>query len=298
MNSPPLESLDYLPAFVREQVESNPDDFIGALLQFFEENLHQVEHQCARSSLLFKPGELRGFPAEQNEEPRKWEWRFLQWLATWLALDADELETAGGARQGAPGLTDNGPGVTPDKCRKAATLITQAAAYYRQRGTPRGLENAILARYGWSVKVVERSWPLGMVIGSSSVIGAGSWMLDHPPEEAAFTVLISAANPELRKPVPGEEHIRSSLRGEASGVEIEWGWSRAAQAAGTFETEASEAFTRAAAISTLRQALDREKPAHTQYFLAWQTANAPAPSPGPKPFVIEANSVIGLFLFT
>lgn len=297
MNQPPLESLSYLPAFVREQLESNDEDFVGALLEFFEENIHQVEHRSARSSLLFDPEGARWFPVEQSAASGQWEWRLLQWLATWLALDADEIEVVGGVgHKGLEQVREDSAAVVEKNCRQAATLITQAAAFYRQRGTPRGLENAILARHGWSVKVVERSWPVGMVIGSNSVIGAGSWMLNQPPEEATFTVLISAANPELRKVVPGEEHLHSKLGGEASGVEIEWAWGRGAKEAATFENQVSEEFGRAMAISTLRKALDREKPAHTQYFLAWETLSAPLESPGPKPFVIEANSVIGVFL--
>src|SRR5438309_39148 len=88
-----LESLNYIPAYVRAGFESDLDDPVRCLLELFETNLHRAEQIASESRLLFDPKEIIWLfgPEQANQWKRgDWELEFLQWLSSWLALDLDQ----------------------------------------------------------------------------------------------------------------------------------------------------------------------------------------------------------------
>jgi hypothetical protein len=226
-----------------------------------------------------------------------WELYWLHWLASWVDLDLDQEwlaeEQEGG---GVEAISEQG-GYGSGRYAKACAIIKRAAVLYRQRGTPHGLRTIVKEFYDWETEIVERSWPQGMEIGFSSTVGLDCWLMQEPDLDHQFSVLIKF-NESNRKRLPLlGERIRSQLASQSRDQRIEWLLGRQRQDTDPKAAPVSdpESERLAATVNKLRNLIEREKPAHTRYYLAFE-APEPKATPSRLPYlVIEVHSVIGDF---
>jgi phage tail-like protein len=146
--------LEYLPAIY--QVEPDVEaPFLGRFLLPFEEVLTGFERVLATIDHYVSP-------AFTNPD-------FLPWLATWVALVLDEEWDEA----------------------KRRSLIAEAVALYRERGTVQGLKRYLEIYTGLVPEIHEFCWPGGMQIGVASQIG---W---KEPSEAALSTIRRVEGPTL-----------------------------------------------------------------------------------------------------
>jgi hypothetical protein len=292
----PLESLNYVPAFVRAGLEADFQHPIRCLLEAFETNLHRAETIASESRLLFDPKEIVWLfdPDQVNQWKRgDWELEFLQWLSSLLALELDQDWLVPQEEAGRSGTQLSGSSV--ERYAKARNIIARAAGIYGQRGTPSGLKNMLEVFYGWNVQILEHSWPQGMVIGGSSVVGAGSWLMDEPDLDRSFTVVVLLNDSKSKPPQEPGIRITSSLVGESRTESIDWLLGREnvediGKTATTNKAENERSWV--ASVKKLREVIDREKPAHTCYFLGLKSVPRGETPPTSRAMLLGINSVI------
>ncbi|MGE0827392.1 MAG: phage tail protein [Candidatus Binatia bacterium] len=140
---PRLSYLRYLPAIYRDDEESAP--FVERFLSLFETIFHGLEDEIEHLFRYFDP---QVTPAE-----------FLPWLASWMNLSIGED--------------------LPEE--RARELLRRAPDLFRQRGTPRGLENFLQAYTGRPAYVVEPSQSVHpFLLGHSMPLGVGTVVLGAP----------------------------------------------------------------------------------------------------------------------
>jgi hypothetical protein len=153
--------------------------------------------------------------------------------------------------------------------------------------------------YDLDVSVIERSWPQGMQIGVSSAIGVDTFLVDEVHLERHFLVLIESSENNRRLLSLAGDWIESRTAGQFNQVKTK---SLLKSASGRASALTAEEFKLVdqrlpVLVGKLRLLIDREKPAHSQYFLALETTSDPTvPRMTQPPFVIEQNSTIGNFL--
>jgi phage tail-like protein len=232
------------------------------------------------------PAEIQAMPESPLLDTDRWERGFLDWLASWVHLELDEDWL------GEPHGTGGHDGESA-RFAKAREMIKNAAVLYRYRGTPLGLRRMIQDCCDCEVEIVERSWPAAMEIGCSSTIGVDSRLMDPPAFDHQFTVLIRRRPAEVGfRPGRGES-VRCRLAGQAEGRQIEtFLGDRGAQPAGTPPADHASA---TAALNRLRRVIEREKPAHTRFYLGFATEGPEAAPADRTTLRIGLESVIGEF---
>ncbi len=142
---PRLSYLRYLPAIYQEDAESKI--FLEKFLSLFESPLHDLE---AEISVLFKHFSPETAPKE-----------FIDWLASWLNLALEEEWTEA----------------------KKRDLIENAAALYRRKGTPAGIEALVKFYCGDDCRpiIIEHAGNFSpMVLGRDFRLGFDSLLIQTP----------------------------------------------------------------------------------------------------------------------
>ncbi len=195
---------------------------------------------------------------------------FLTWLGTCVGLDLAEVETASGR-------------VSLETKRRH--LVKEAAVLWQHRGTPQGLKATLAALYDMQVDIEEWAWPQGMRIEQSSTIGVDTVLL--PPVDLQRSFVAVWKTPKQFETLMRRGEWRLTLHGKHE-------QSSRRQLRAMIITESdlvgSEALRRKA--HKLRRAIDRERPAHTNCYLAlsWEQPAAFAA----QPMQIEVHSTIGV----
>jgi phage tail-like protein len=280
------ESLSYLPAFFRAEVETKKDSAtqhpVCCLLQVFEANLYLIERIVETSQMLFDPEEVLLIQGKVGSSTFSvdWERGYMHWLASWVCISLDQ-----------EWLNDTGKDASR-RYTKACAVIKEAAQLYRERGTRDGLTKIIKLFYDWEVEIVERSWPRGMEIGVSSAIGLNCWLVDEIDLDRQFTVLIRSTEHNRNRLPDFGSQVLSELAGQKKKRQIVW---LSADPTDRLATDSGRIEKVVAVVGKLRDLIDREKPAHTVYFLALEPTHAPPKQPQLPPLVIGVDSKIEFF---
>jgi phage tail-like protein len=128
--------FDHLPALYRE------DPWLGSFLQPYAAVFGRFEKLLAEIDRTFIPLNRIDPVYEADRE-------FLPWLAGWLALELDEEWDE----------------------EKSREVVSRVVELYRLRGTVKGLKEYLKIYTGHLPEIRECSWPAGMQIGVSSMIG-------------------------------------------------------------------------------------------------------------------------------
>lgn len=171
----------YLPGiFEAENKKGTP---LNALLTIFTDTFSSVENIIEDMDKFIDPYIAPISHGKSNEN-------FLNWLASWVALNIDEKWSE----------------------KKKRFIIGSAVEIYKQRGTPSGLEYIIDQFFDINVKVKEWSWPLGMEIGLRSTLGIDSKLFDNPDLGICFEMVWE--NPSLYEGDPIIRKIRTVIDSE------------------------------------------------------------------------------------
>lgn len=179
---------------------------------------------------------------------------FLAWLGHCVGIDISEVES---------GVEGESLGA------RQRRLVKDADALWRIRGTCEGLRAILEALYDARIEIEEWTWPQGMAIGDSSVIGVGTLLVPRADLRDSFVVI-------WYPPVEFEGVIQKCSRGTTLRRRDGVSGTRQARIC-VFGEEASESAdseaVQANMQSLLRKALkirnviDRERPAHTRCYM-------------------------------
>ena len=263
-------TLKYLPGVYQEH-GSIPGTPLWTILSIIEAFFSDLEEKLERLPEYSDPD-----IAPLAEHP---DHDFLSWLAQWVAmsLDRDLLAECFTAE-----------GLTGEKIqRRWRRLIKDAARLYRLRGTPLGLRYMVEVVYDVDVEIIERAWPQGMVIGVCSSIGEQTFIIDPPDFARSFLVLIEPPVPEQTLSEPSENWLDVPYTDEDI---VQKGRLRACVGTKTALTSDASYLEN---LRKIKQFVDREKPIHTQCFIAFQGGQpSPEEAPGLPRMVIGLESTI------
>jgi hypothetical protein len=191
---------------------------------------------------------------------------FLAWLGTWVGVDVNEVE---------------GPPAYLDARRRQ--LVKVAAVLWRHRGTPHALKAMLEAVYDVEVEIVEWAWPQGMRIEHSSTIGIDTAFVPELDLNHSFAVVWIPPK-EFATAVTGAQ-LRVPLRRKDGKI------SRPLRAMSLTESAPVSAPAFLSKVQRIRKMIDRERPAHTNCYLAlgWEEIAAVAA----EPMGIGVHSTIG-----
>jgi hypothetical protein len=231
LSRPPGTYLNYLPAIYRKDEQTHLH--LERFLALFESVLGSLEEQTGDLPLLFDPfsaptGWAHWLLGWQRASDEKHPSDWLPWLARWLAFQLDETWPEGKTRQ----------------------AIADAFGLYGQRGTVLGLRRLIKLYAGADAFIEEPGhytslWSLGEV----SRLG---WDTMLAPANAQGAVLDISATLD-------RSHL---IEGKADAAPL-WEDSAYRFCIWVYQADLERTCTR----TRIKEVLDREKPAHTEYEL-------------------------------
>ncbi|MDQ1354972.1 MAG: hypothetical protein QG657_5281, partial [Acidobacteriota bacterium] len=155
--------LDYLPEIYRET------EFTGRFLKIFEKILSGIDDGV----FLEHPGiEQLLDNISDYFDADSTPFEFLEWLASWVALEL--------------------PGDWPEEVKRK--IIPGIVQLYKKRGTKQGLEEFLRIYFGDGVSVIE--WYLPFQVGVTSTVGEDTAIGGGPP--CFFIVKLTLPEPDVQ----------------------------------------------------------------------------------------------------
>jgi len=206
---------------------------------------------------------------------------FLAWLGSWVSVDVEDVEpaVAGAIRES-----------------RQRRLVNDAARLWRERGTASGLRSMLEACYDAHVEIDEWAWPRGMTIDDTSVIGVNTALMEDVDLRNAFVAVWqppSELEPAIR---PFQQEL--SLRRQDSDPERRTVRICVVSEAALSPNESHSLASTMAALRRisrkLRNAIDREQPAHARCYLALGWERPHVTTATPMQIDVKGHSTIGL----
>ncbi|GJL61832.1 MAG: hypothetical protein NPIRA04_04860 [Nitrospirales bacterium] len=161
-----------------QQKDSNdqlPREPLEVILAIIEEGWSSIDQTLGKIDSVFNPYGLQlAFPSSTRQRAA-----FLEWLGSWVGLHYQSQWSEA----------------------KARFIVSQAAYLYRYRGTKLGLEYLIALFFDLDVKITERTWPNGLILGHQSVLGSSTNLLHAPRKERCFVVEVQTEPTRLTSEV-------------------------------------------------------------------------------------------------
>jgi len=264
-----IDFSNFLPAIY--QGEADGPDPTRTLVAIFTTLLESVESGLDRVPYCLDPVWAHDEPGHDDDD-------FLGWLARWVALDPEE---------DLPRPYGEGAAVTKDVERRRREVVGKAAELYRTRGTVQGLRHLLKMTCDVDIDIKEWAWPTGMQLGVQSSIGVDSFLTDQPNAWTCFVVVWRTRSFGSVKDVPGIQWLETTYGGDTGGGPHLTGIadSRESLARGDFGSR----------LAHMRRVLDRERPAHTNAYIAVQTGEGlPMELASIDAMVIGVSSTIGM----
>ncbi|MEQ9363925.1 MAG: phage tail protein [Leptospirales bacterium] len=183
--------LKFLPDVYREDDESVGANFMGRFLNAFERALAGDPDDSGPRGVEDLLGRIQGYFDPTVSPPQ-----FLDWLASWVALELEQSQDwmqadFGETRQAADQLVP----LVAERDTRNRRLIQGATNLYRTRGTKAGIE-AYLGLYAGDLNVTLNELTELFIVGTTSTVGSGA-MIGERPHYFQVKVVVPAPNPAV-----------------------------------------------------------------------------------------------------